>query len=126
MLTEDTIEDVDMAPGAYWSQILESELATIVANKVPAPDYQPDETRIVVSTSKRGEPDFPKRFNPLEIDWAIVENKLRTWSDQGNNLTVAMSFIYKESQQAIASKTNKTGRGATKRQLAARDKLVAQ
>lgn len=123
-LTEDTIEDVEVAPGAYWNDVLESELATLVKSKVPEPQYQSDETTITVSNSKRGEPPFLKRFNKLTIDWAIVENKLRSWSNQGNNLKVAISFIYKECQPT--NKDGKTGRGATKKQSAALDKLVAQ
>lgn len=48
-LTEGTIEDVEVAPGAYWNEVLESELATVVENKLPKPQYQPDETTITVS-----------------------------------------------------------------------------
>src|SRR5271165_6208606 len=36
-LTEDTIEDVDITPGAYWNEVLESELATLVKSKLPEP-----------------------------------------------------------------------------------------
>lgn len=82
-----------MAPGAYWNQVPKSKLATIVTSKVPTPDYQPDETKMVVSTSKHGEPDLLKHFNALSIDWTIAGNKPRTWSPQENNLTVAMSSV---------------------------------
>ncbi|OZJ01708.1 hypothetical protein BZG36_05649 [Bifiguratus adelaidae] len=123
-LTEDTIEDIEVAPGTYWKDVLESELASVVKSKVPEPQYEPDETRTIVSTSKRGEPAFQKRFDKLTIDWTVVENKLRSWSNQGNNLTVAISFIYKESQPT--NKESKTGRGATNKHFAARDKLVAR
>lgn len=36
-LTEDTIEDVEVAPGAYWNEVLASELATLATSKVPEP-----------------------------------------------------------------------------------------
>ncbi|KAK7928431.1 hypothetical protein PG985_005429 [Apiospora marii] len=122
-LTEDTIEDLDLAPGAYWNEILQSELAILVQSKLPEPQYQPDETSITVSNSKRGERPFQKRFNKLLIDWTVVESKLRFWGNQGNNLKVAISFIYKETQTA---KDGKTGRGATKKHTAALNNLVAQ
>lgn len=123
-LTEDTIEDVEVAPGTYWNEVLESELETLVKSKVPEPRYQPDETTITVSTSKRGEHSFLKRFNKLLIDWTIVESKLRTWSNLGNSLKVAISFIYKEDQPT--NKEAKVGRGATRKHTAALTKLVAQ
>ncbi|KAK8048247.1 hypothetical protein PG994_009977 [Apiospora phragmitis] len=122
-LTEDTIEDLELAPGAYWNEVLEPELATLVQSKLPEPQYQPDETSITVSNSKRGEPPFQKRFNKLSIDWTVVEGKLRFWGNQGNNLKVAILFIYKESQPA---KDGKTGRGATKKHTAALNDLVTQ
>ena len=95
-LTEDTIEDIELAPGAYWNEVLQSELAILVQSKLPEPRYQPDETSITVSNSKRGERPFQKRFNKLLIDWTVIESKLRFWRNQGNNLKVAISFIYKE------------------------------
>ncbi|KAH7012281.1 uncharacterized protein B0I36DRAFT_356351 [Microdochium trichocladiopsis] len=39
MITKDTIENGDVANGAYWNQVLESELLTIVTSRAPAPDY---------------------------------------------------------------------------------------
>lgn len=123
-LTEDTIEDVEVAPGAYWNEVLESELATVVESKLPKPQYQPDETTITVSNSKRGEPPFLKRFNKSIIDWTIVENKLRSWSNSGLKLKVAISFIYKEVQPV--NNSGKTGRGATNKHSAALERLVTR
>lgn len=123
-LTEDTIEDVDVAPGAYWNETLKSELATVVKENVPDPQYQPDETTITVSNSKRGVPPYTRRFPKLIIEWADVENKVRSWSNLDDSLKVVISFIYKETHPT--SKKGKAGRGATKKQFAALDKLVAQ
>jgi hypothetical protein len=123
-LTEDTIEEVDIAPGAYWNEVLKSELATLVKENVPDPQYQPDETTITVSNSKRGVPPYTRRFPKLIIDWADVENKLRSWSHLGDSLKIVVSFIYNESQST--SKKGKAGRGATKKHSAALDNLVAQ
>lgn len=123
-LTEDTVENVDVAPGAYWNEVLKSELATLVEENVPDPQYQPDETTITVSNSKRGVPPYTRRFPKLIIEWADVENKLRSWSNLGDSLKIVISFIYKESQST--SKKGKAGRGATKKHSAALDNLVAQ
>ncbi|KAI0810008.1 hypothetical protein GGR55DRAFT_695806 [Xylaria sp. FL0064] len=112
-LTEDTIEDVN------------PEIATLVNSRLPEPEYQPDETLIVVSSSKRGEPPLHKRFDRLAVDWAVIESKLNSWRRLGSNLKLAISFIYKESQQN-SSREGKAGRGATKKHSAALDRLVAQ
>lgn len=47
-LTEDTIESLAVAPGRCWADVLQSEVAHVVANKDPNPKYVPDETRIVL------------------------------------------------------------------------------
>lgn len=120
-LTEDTIENVDIAPGVYWKENLESKFASEAQERVPEPQYQHHDTIITVSTSKRGEHNLEKSFPKLDIDWTVIENKLRSWSHQKYNLRVTILLIYKESQ--LATK-NKAGRGATKRHVAALDKLV--
>lgn len=125
-LTGDTVEDVNVPSGTFWSNTLQPELFDVVAEKAPDPQYKPDETRITISTSKRSQRDFQKRFRGLNIDWNLVENKLQSWSNQGNSLTVEICFIYKEIQLDITNKVSKIGRGATNKQLAARDKLIAQ
>lgn len=123
-LTEDTIEDLDIAPGAYWNEVLQPELAILVQSKLPEPQYQPDETTITVLNSKRGETPFLKRFDKLTINWSTVENKLRSWSNHNSTLKIAISFIYKESQPS--NKDGKVGRGATRKHTAALEKLVAR
>ncbi|KAJ3569924.1 hypothetical protein NPX13_g5911 [Xylaria arbuscula] len=124
-LTEDTVEDVVLSPESYWNEVLESEIATLVKSRLPEPEYQPDETLIVVSSSKRGEPPLHKRFDRLAVDWAVIESKLNSWRRLGSNLKLAISFIYKESQPN-SSREGKAGRGATKKHSAALDRLVAQ
>lgn len=80
-LTEDTIEDLDVLPGAYWKGTLKSKLASEVQQRVPEPQYQHNDTIITVSTSKRGVQAFEKPFGKLEINWAVIDNKLRSWSN---------------------------------------------
>jgi hypothetical protein len=122
-LTDDTIEDVDIAPGAYWTQTLESKVTSEVHERVPEPQYQHHDTIITVSTSKRGEHNFEKCFRKLDIDWKVIEKKLRSWSDSKHSLRVAIVLIYQEDQQFA---TKKAGRGATKKHTTALEKLVTQ
>lgn len=123
-LTDDTIENVDVAPGVYWKDNLESKVMSEAQGRVPEPQYDHHDTIITVSTSKRGEHKFEKPFRKLDIDWQVIENKLRSWSNSKDSLRVTILLIYNESQQAPATK--KAGRGATKKHIAALDKLVAQ
>ena len=124
-LTEDTVENIDISPGAYWETVLRTEHATVASDRVPDTHYKFEEIRVVVSTSRRGE-DFKKRFDKLDGDWSTVEDKIRSGCSRGNNVSVTLSFIYKEIQPIATSKVGKTGRGATRKQLAARDELLAQ
>ncbi|KAH7009365.1 uncharacterized protein B0I36DRAFT_401682 [Microdochium trichocladiopsis] len=80
-LTQDTIEDVNVAPGTYWNDNLMAELSIPVNENVPEPQFQPDETTITLTNSKRGVPAYTRRFPKLGIDWEGVENKLRSWKD---------------------------------------------
>ena len=125
-LTGDTVEDVKVAPGAYWIDAFKSEIENVVNEKVPEPLYKPDETRIAVSTSKRAERDFQKRFTGLNIDWVPVENKLAAWTNQKDRLTLDICFIFKEVPVDSTNKVGKSGRGATGKHLAARDRYIAQ
>ncbi|TWU71467.1 hypothetical protein ED733_002851 [Metarhizium rileyi] len=125
-LTGDTVEDIDIPPVTFWDETLKSQLIDVVNEKVPVPQYKPDETKITVCTSKRAQRPFQKRFGALNIDWNVVENKLRSWSNQGSNLTVEVWFVYQEIQLDTTNKVGKTGRGATNRQLASRDRLITQ
>lgn len=55
-----------------------------------------------------------------------MENKLQTWSNQSNTLTVEIWFIYKEVPVDTTNEVGKPGCGAITKQLAARDKYIAQ
>ncbi|KXJ85273.1 hypothetical protein Micbo1qcDRAFT_128321 [Microdochium bolleyi] len=87
-LTQDTIENVDIAPGAYWNDSLMTELSSPVNENVPEPQFQPDETNITLSNSKRGVPPYTRRFPKQVIDWSDIESKLKSW----NNLNGAIKL----------------------------------
>ncbi|KAH8797811.1 hypothetical protein F5884DRAFT_626659, partial [Xylogone sp. PMI_703] len=61
---------------------------------------KPDATTVVLSVNDRSERDITKRFEELQIDWPIVEDKLQAWSHLlriGKRLTVNALFNYIES-----------------------------
>jgi hypothetical protein len=80
-LTNDTEQNVVLAPGAFWDQTLKSKLQELVQKKMPRNKcYEPDETNVVVSVTDRSQRDLTKRFDELEIDWDVVEEQLMAWS----------------------------------------------
>lgn len=127
-LTGDTEQNLVLAPGAFWNHSLRSRLESIVANKLPGDSCRPEETTVTVSVSKRSERDLTKRFDELNIGWAVVEEQLRAWGDlaaEGKKLRIDISFIYRERSQAVTGRTRPiAGRGATATQLAERDTLL--
>lgn len=69
-LTNDTEQDLVLAPGAFWDQTLEPKLQQLLAKKTPRNKYyEPDETNVVVSVTDRSQRDLTKRFDVLDIDW---------------------------------------------------------
>ncbi|KAI1012467.1 hypothetical protein LB504_013142 [Fusarium proliferatum] len=127
-LVEITEENLTLAPGAYWDKYLSVDLAATVKDKLPEPRYESDETTVIVSVEKRSERNMRKRFDGLVVDWKTIEDKLRGWAllfREGNKLRIYISFVYKEIIQPAAATTRSRGRGATGRQLIARDQLLA-
>jgi len=129
-LTNDTEQNLVLAPGAFWDQTLKSKLLQLLEKKTPRNKcYEPDETNVVVSVTDRSQRDLTKRFDELDIDWAVVENQLVAWSHllrDGRQLRIDISFIYKETTQQVAVRTQQTTRrgGVTATQLAERAELL--
>ncbi|KAK3331539.1 hypothetical protein B0H66DRAFT_99088 [Apodospora peruviana] len=90
-------------PGAFWDQTL--KLQQLLAKKTPRNKcYEPDETNVVVSVTDRSQRDLSKRFDEMDIDWEVVEEQLMAWSHllrEGRRLRIDISFIYKETTQAV-------------------------
>jgi len=75
---------------------------------------------------REDERDLRKRFDRLDIEWKTVEDKLKAWSQlfrEGKKLRIDISFIYKENSQPAAMRTRSS---TTKKQLAARNKLLTE
>ncbi|KAK0738227.1 hypothetical protein B0T18DRAFT_441031 [Schizothecium vesticola] len=111
-LTNDTEQNLVLAPGAFWDQTLEPKLQQLLAKKTPRNKcYEPDETNVVVSVTDRSQRDLTKRFDELDIDWGVVENQLVAWSHllrDGRQLRIDISFIYKETTQQVAGNILRT------------------
>ena len=61
---------------------------------------QLDDTGVVVSVNDRTERDLNRTFDPLDIDWAEIEEQLVEWGElcrAGKKLRVDLSFNYKDS-----------------------------
>jgi hypothetical protein len=117
VVAKQTEDDLVLAPSDFWNEELSSKIADIVKSSGKPCN---DATTIVISVNDRSEPDITKRFEELQIDWPIVENKLQAWSHLlriGKRLRISVSLNYVES-----GKTARTaGRGATATQLAERN-----
>ncbi len=131
-LTNDTEQNLVLAPGAFWDQTLKSKLKQLLTKKTPRnKSYEPDETNVVVSVTDRSQRDLTKRFDELEIDWEVIEDQLMAWSHllrDGKRLRIDISFIYKEATQLVAVRTQQTTRrgGVTALQLAERAELLEE
>ncbi|KAK0720956.1 hypothetical protein B0H67DRAFT_469176, partial [Lasiosphaeris hirsuta] len=117
-LTEITEENLTLTPSAYWDRFLKQALTARVQDKLSESRHQPDETKISVSVEKRNERDLRKCFDRIKIDHLFQE---------GKKLRVNIYFIYKETSQPVAVGTRGSTRTeASRRQLAARDELLAE
>jgi hypothetical protein len=131
-LTNDTEQNLVLAPSAFWDQTLKPKLQQLLVKKTPRNKcYEPDEPNVVVSVTDRSQRDLTKRFDELEIDWEVVEDQLMDWSHlllDGKKLRIDISFIYKEATQAAAARTQQTTRrgGVTATQLAERAELLEE
>ncbi|KAM5528784.1 hypothetical protein FOXYSP1_16628 [Fusarium oxysporum f. sp. phaseoli] len=128
-LTNDTEQDLVLAPGAFWDTTLEDKVDKLLKQKTPrGKSYVPEETIVVVSVTDRSERDLTKRFDEFNVDWKIAEEQLCRWSHlfrAGKKLRIDISFICKEEPQGSRVVQQQGSRGsATARQLAHRDQLL--
>ncbi|VTO87430.1 unnamed protein product [Fusarium graminearum] len=104
----------------------------MVASKVPSLEHKPVETTVVISVDKRSERNLQKQFPGLNIQWKAIEDKIQSWSllfCEGHKLRLDISFIYKATDQVVQPANTggrQSRRGATGRQFAARDRLLAE
>lgn len=125
--TEETLEDLVLAPGAVWERDLHPKLKTLLQQRLPSnKSYRPDETKISVLVNDRAERKLTKRFDNLDIDWALVEKKLQQWSGLqlgGKRLRIELAMTFVEIQPTAGSAggaKRRKGTSATDRMLAER------
>ena len=121
----DTEQEVSLAPEAFWETTLHKKVEDLLATKFSPQDRpEPDDTAVVVSVSKRREPDLSKVFPGLDIRWLVIEEKLESWAchfHAGKRLTLKITFRFRH--RNISSRTQGDARG---RQSATRRMRHAQ
>jgi hypothetical protein len=95
--------------------VLQPKLEKLLRKKLPSnKSCRADDTTVSVAVTDRSERDLVKRFDEIDIDWAIVEKQLQSWSHlfrAGKKLRVDISFNYMETGVA----TGALARHGTKR-----------
>jgi hypothetical protein len=76
----DTVQDIVLAPAAYWEHFLQPKLDDFWRSKKRS--VRSEDTNIVVSVTQRKEPPLTKRFADTSIDLAVVENQLASFTAQ--------------------------------------------
>ncbi|KAJ6088416.1 hypothetical protein N7486_009677 [Penicillium sp. IBT 16267x] len=128
-VSQDTEEDLTLAPSSFWQLSLEKKLEKVIRRKTARHrQVTADDTVITVLTSDRTKRKLTKRFDDTDIIWTTIEKQLVMWSDvlfQGKELTLKISFNYvddRHSSPTAGRKGEKRGKSSvTKRMLSERD-----
>jgi hypothetical protein len=125
-ISNDTEQDLVLAPRSYWHMILKDKLSKLLQTKVsPNRNIRCDDTSVVTSVSDRSQRDLTKRFENTNVDWSGIEKQLIEWGElfrYGKKLRISMSFNYVESQppSSVSKSGTKRGSSATQRMLSDR------
>lgn len=118
-VSQDTEEDVVLAPSAFWRWSLEKNLEKVLRRKTPRHRrVTADDTVITVLTTDRTKRNLVKRFDDTEITWTAIEKQLLMWSDlltRGKELTLKISFNYVDDRRpssAAGRKGEKRGKSS--------------
>ena len=128
-VSQDTEEDLSLAPSSFWQLSLEKKLEKVLRRKTARHRrVTADDTVITVLTSDRTKRKLTKRFDDTDIIWTTIEKQLVMWSDvlfRGKELTLKISFNYvddRHSSPTAGRKGEKRGKSSvTKRMLSERD-----
>ncbi|EPS29874.1 hypothetical protein PDE_04824 [Penicillium oxalicum 114-2] len=97
-VSQDTEEDLTLAPSSFWPLSLEKKLEKVLRRKTSRHRrVTANDTVITVLTSDRTKRKLTKRFNDTDIIWTAIEKQLVMWSDvlfRGKELTPKISFNY--------------------------------
>ncbi|KAK7937487.1 uncharacterized protein PG986_014355 [Apiospora aurea] len=125
---EDTEQDVTLSPREFWESSLRRKLENVAEKKFPANrSFQVEDTKIVVSVT--GKRKLKKRYDGLDIDWAVLEEQLRSWSyllARRKQLCINITFNYVETTPASCPSQRQTTRSTTHRTGSATDLMFQE
>jgi hypothetical protein len=128
-ISNDTEQDLVLAPTAYWHEALKPNLDDLIQRKVAQNrTVRCDDTTIVASVNDRSERDLTKRFNDTNIDWSVIEKQLIKWGElfrSGKKLRLNISFKYVDSQRPTDTATKLGSKPGSKRGLSATKRMLA-
>jgi hypothetical protein len=121
-VSKETEPDLVLAPASYWRLFLQLNLEKVLLRKMLAKNktVKCEDTKIVVTNTKRGDPGVTKGFDDIDIDLSVIEKQLILWGDlfrAGKKLRVNISFNYVETGQpsAMSSRRSTTQQMLTER-----------
>ncbi|KAG4428853.1 hypothetical protein IFR05_015665, partial [Cadophora sp. M221] len=127
-VSKETEPDLVLAPASYWRLFLKLNLEKVLVRKILAKNrtVKCEDTKIVITNTKRGDPGVTKGFDGIDIDWSVIERQLILWGDlfrAGKKLKVHISFNYEETSQpsTMSSRKTDTRRSTTQQMLTKRN-----
>ncbi|KAK1613489.1 hypothetical protein BDP81DRAFT_388078 [Colletotrichum phormii] len=115
MVTKDSEQTIVVPPDVFWKTRLRAKLRALLDRKLPSTKtFEAVDTDVVVSVTDRSQRDLVKRFDELDVDWAMLEAQLQRWSHLtrlGKSLRIDLSFNYKQTRLS----SDRSARQGTKR-----------
>jgi hypothetical protein len=76
-ISNNTEQDLVLAPRVFWHMFLKSKLDKLLQRKVGQNrSIKCDDTSVVASVSDRSQRDLTLRFDDIDIDWSGIERQL--------------------------------------------------
>ena len=77
-VSKETEPDLVLVPASYWRLFLKLNLEKVLLRKMLAKNktVKCEDTKIVVTNTKRGDPGVSKGFDDIDIDWSVIEKQL--------------------------------------------------
>jgi hypothetical protein len=128
VISKDTEQYLLLVPTAHGHMFLKPKLENLLRKKVAQNRHvRCEETHAIVSVTGRSEQDLTKRFDDLDIDWALVQSSsLRGASclGAGKKLRVELSFNYSDQTQSTTTSQRGFKRGSSATQLMFNDRAA--
>ena len=76
-ISDDTEQNLILAPTAYWYEILKLKLDRVLQRKIAQNrSIRCDDISVIISVIPRTQHKLIKRFDTINIDWSVIEKKL--------------------------------------------------